>query len=226
MRALGERACAEAAAGTRAANDGDGAAGLDRAAGLHAVGADDARPRLREGGLGVADALGDRDEVAAVITLEDGLRDLHELLEAAVEGVAEREALAVVVDIGLHDEAVADGELALAVGADLHDRQRDLMAEDDRIVLEVAAGDARVLRAEAQHLDIGEAQAAGVHAGEQFIGRDLGHRPLHGLAVLAEVLEAGAIERPGYVGLRYGCGSINKAVVVAHQGPPGESQWG
>ncbi len=143
-----------------------------------------------------------------------------------MQRVAEGEALAVVVDIGLHDEAVADGELALALGADLHDRQRNLVAEDDGIIPEVATGDARVLRAKAQDLDIGEAEAAGVHAGQQLIRCDLGHRPLNRLAVLAEVLEAGAVERPRYVGLGYWCGSINKAVVVAHQGPPGEIPWG
>src|SRR5208337_4928714 len=78
---------------------------LDLRARAYLVGGNDAGPRLHQRRLCVAGFLLYRKEVAAFITFED-LCPYHDVLgKPAGDRVAERNAFALVVDIGLDDEA-------------------------------------------------------------------------------------------------------------------------
>jgi len=222
-RAFLQPARAEAVAAALTADDGHHAAVLDRPARLDAEGAHHAGPRLRQRRFGVADVVGDGDQVAAIVAIEDRRADADELLQTTVQYVAEGHRLTLVVDLGLHHEAVADRVVIAPVLADLHDGQRDLVAEDHRVVGEIAAGDTRVLRSQPDHLDVAEAQAAGIDARQQVVGADLGHLPRERPAIAAEVFEADAVEWPGDVSIGKQQGSVHEALVVAHARPPGSS---
>ena len=114
------------------ADDPHRAAVAGRGAVVQLVRGDDARPRFGEGGFGVAGfCLLDGDEVVAVVAVEHALVDDGVFGKAAVDFVAVGAVFAVVEDVGLDDEAVADLVLVLQVLADGHDGDAHFVAQHD-----------------------------------------------------------------------------------------------
>ncbi len=79
----------------------------------------------------------------------------------------------------------------------------NLVAQHHRLLLDVAE-DARVLLAQLDHLDVGEAEPDGIVPDEQLVGAEWRQGLFDRLAVHAQVLEAGAVQRPDAIHLAGG----------------------
>jgi len=180
----------------RPTDDEDGAAWQPTGAVLHVIGCRHTGPRFREGGLRVARRVPDGEQIATLVSIEHLLAHDVVLGEAPLHRVPVGDALTLVVDVGLHDEPLAGLELRGAVGTRLDHGQRHFMPHDHRLLLHVAARQARMVGASGNNLCVGKADAHGVMPDEDFIRPGLGHVDLDGLAVPPEVLDPGAIQRP------------------------------
>ena len=184
-----------------AANDPRRAAWLEHGAIGQAIGRGDAGPRLGQRALHVAGAGLDGEEVVAAVAGQHPLVDDIVQRQAALDLVAVGVAHAVHEHIGLDGEAVADVILLAQVFAHADHGHGDFVAQRDRVGAHVAV-DARVLLAQSDDFDVGEAQPAGVVAHQQLARPVGGHGYVDGLLVQPQVVEAGAVQRPEAVALR------------------------
>ncbi len=109
-----------------------------------------------------------------MVTVEDTLIDHGILRQPALDLVAIGVAHAIHEDVGLDDETISHLILVAQVLAHADDGHGHLVAEHYRIGLHITV-DAGVLLTQAEDLDVGEAQAAGIVAHQQFIGAVFRH---------------------------------------------------
>ena len=77
-------------------------------------------------------------------------------------------------------------KLVLPACANLHDRERDLVAEARRLLVEIAAVEERIAVAQADHLGVGRAETHRVDAHQNLVGAAWGERLGDGRAVDAQ----------------------------------------
>jgi hypothetical protein len=105
-------------------------------------------------------------------------------------------------NVRLDDEPLAGGETVFPVAAGLDDGHGRFVAGDGGVVREVAAADAGMFVAGPDQLDVGEAEAEGVDADEDFVVTGVPERQRNGFSVASEIFESCAAEFPGQVGVR------------------------
>ena len=162
------------------------------------VGRHDAGPRLHQGGLHIAGAFCQGQQIAALVALQDFFRYHAVLGHAAVELVAVGGVRAPVIHVGLHDEPLPDLKLACEVLPHPSHGQGDLVSHNDRVRVHVPPLQTRVLRAEIDDLDVGEADAAGVVPHQQLV-RAVGGQ---GDGRLPQRFQARPVQVPALDGLR------------------------
>ena len=200
------------------------AARLEAGAIGQSVGGSDAGPRFGQRALDVASRWLHGDQVVAVVAVEDALVDDVVARQPALDFIAIGVANVIHEDVRLDGEAVADVVLVAQVLAHTDHRHRDLVAQCDRVGVHVAV-DARVLFAQLDDLDVGEAQPAGIVAHQQLV-RAVGREgDVDGVAVQPEVFKASAVERPEAVALRQRFGGLAElGKFIGHWVSPGKNR--
>src|SRR5207253_6732683 len=156
----------------------------------------DASPRLGQRGLGIPQSVVDLHDVRAVIRGEYLGPDEVVTDESARDRVPVRGAATIHVDIRLDREPLPGVEAVGEVRADGYHGYRGLVSEPRRIRREIAPVQLWVLAAQPDELDIAEAEAHGVDAHEQLIGRWSPHVDPLGPPVAADAFDALAVDVP------------------------------
>ena len=117
--------------------------------------------------------------------------------QATAQHVAVGQVHTVIVDVSLDDEALSDAKAMAKSLTHLHDGQRDLVTRDGGVGRQVASVEAGVVPSTADELDIGEAEAHSVNAGQQLIWAWHRHRQPHRPVISSQVVQPGPIKGPG-----------------------------
>ncbi len=177
------------------ADDPGRSARLEAGAIFELISGSDTGPRFGQGAFGITGGWLHGDEIVAVIAIEDALVDHVVLRQTALDFVAIGVAYAIDEDVSLDGESVSDIVLVPQVFADSDHRHSDLVAEHDRVVLH-AAVNAGMLFTQADDFDVGEAEAGGVVAHQQFVRAVLGDGYLAEFTILAQIIQSGAVKMP------------------------------
>src|SRR5439155_10834504 len=157
----------------------------------------DARPRLGQGRLRVAQPVVDLDDVGAIVGREHLGTDEVALDEATRDRVAIRRASPGRIDVGLDREPLPRAEAIAQTLAHRDDRNRRLVADPGRLAPEIASVQLRMVPAEADELDVREAQADGVDANEELVRRRRSDSDPLRSPVAADLVDALPVDVPG-----------------------------
>ena len=161
------------------------------------VGRLDAGPRFGQCRLRVAQAVVDRDDVRAVIGREH-LRPDHVIADQpAGDRVAVGGAATIDIDVRLDGQPLARLEPATQLVAHVDHRDGGLVPKARGLARQVATVELRVLAAQADQLDVREAQAHGVDPDEELVRGGARHPDRLRMPVATHRLDPLAVDVPG-----------------------------
>ena len=160
------------------------------------IGGIDAGPRLQQGHVGIPQRIGHRKHIASTVAIQHIRPQRYVLCQPAGNQHAKTGAPPLVEHVRLQAQALATFVAVLPALAHLHDRQRHLVPQPCRLLVEVTAVKERIAIAQADHLGIRRAQAYGIHANQNFIGAAGGQRLLHRRTVNTQIGQPRTAQRP------------------------------